>query len=76
VESLLPYTENITTRQKLSPDEMLIMHQFIHNHIRHFFITSAMKNQNEINNQYGMDLQRPYYKSHASQGYFVVKAIK
>lgn len=70
VESLLPYTVSMKDLRKPNSDDMQRMYEFIINHMRHFFIVSGLKYQQENN------LARPYYKSHATQGFFVVKPIK
>jgi SAM-dependent methyltransferase len=70
VESLLPYTVGMNDRSKPNQEDMENMHEFIHNHMRHYFIVSGAKNQRERN------LPGPYHISHATQGFFVVEALK
>lgn len=70
VESLLPYTFSMTDLRRPDPDDMAKMYSFIIDHMRHFFIVSGLKYQQENG------LARPYYKSHATQGFFEVKPIK
>jgi len=70
VESLLPYTINMKDRSEPNPNDMAEMHDFIHQHMSHYFIASGLKNQQE------RDLPRPYHISHVTQGFFIVEAIK
>jgi len=70
VESLLPYTRSIKSYTRPSAEDMQLMHDWIFEHMWHYFYSSGQKNQHEY------DLERPYHISHAAQGYFLVQAIK
>jgi len=70
VESLLPYTVKIATGQRPNDEDLQEMHYFIDTSLRNYFLENAAQNQVK----YGLD--QPYYKSHVSQAFFVVEAIK
>jgi ubiquinone/menaquinone biosynthesis C-methylase UbiE len=70
VESLLPYTRNISSGESPKEADLEAMRSFINQVISSYFFTSAEKTRQE----YGLD--EPYYKSHANQAFFVVQAVK
>jgi len=70
VESLLPYTVKIKDFSKPTSWDIRVMFKFLNEHMKEFFIVNGFKNQHELG------LPGPFYISHATQGFFIVEAIK